>query len=232
MKRSYRQFCALARALDVVGERWTLLIARELLLGPRRYSDLLGGLPGIGTNLLAERLRHLEEAGVVERTVLPAPASHAYRLTERGRELEPTLVALAHWGMSPMAPPRREERRRPGWYALALRSAFRPEAATGLREDYEFRIEGETFHLCVRDGEAELCGGEAPEPAFTLEARIDDFLAIATGRRAPEWPARLVGDRAAFRRWLEAFHLPGPRSPDPIRACSVRTMSVQSATSR
>src|SRR5918996_4677686 len=98
-KRRYDQYCALARALDVVGERWTLLLVRELLLGPRRYTDLLGGLPGIGTNLLADRLRYLEQVGLVRRRVLPPPAgSTVYELTELGRELEPTVFALGRWG--------------------------------------------------------------------------------------------------------------------------------------
>lgn len=215
MKRSYRQFCALARALDVVGERWTLLIVRELLFGPRRYTDLLGGLPGIGTNLLADRLRQLEQVALVRRTVLPPPAARAYELTERGRELEPALVALARWGMSPMAPPAPQDQRRPSWYALALLSAFRPGAAAGLREEYGFRIDAEAFHIRVRDGEADIRQGEAGAPVFVLEAGLDRFLEIATGRLAPErveseGAGRLRGDPAAARRWLAAFRLPEP----------------------
>src|SRR5712691_3728539 len=98
-RRSYNQYCALARALDVVGERWTLLLVRELLLGPRRYKDLLDGLPGIGTNLLADRLKHLEDAGMIRRVVLPPPAGSAvYELTELGRRLEPAVFELGRWG--------------------------------------------------------------------------------------------------------------------------------------
>src|SRR5918995_3325809 len=98
-KRRYDQYCALARTLDVVGERWTLLLVRELLLGPRRYKDLLAGLPGIGTNLLAERLRHLEEFGLVRRRSLPPPAgSRVYELTELGRGLESVVMELGRWG--------------------------------------------------------------------------------------------------------------------------------------
>src|SRR3712207_6674695 len=97
--RSYDQFCALAKALDVLGERWTLLVVRELLLGPKRYSDLLEGLPGIGTNLLATRLKTLEANGLVARRRLPAPAaSTVYELTDRGRGLEPALYELMRWG--------------------------------------------------------------------------------------------------------------------------------------
>src|SRR3954451_80427 len=98
--RSYRQYCALARALDVVGDRWTLLIVRELgLRGPARYTDLQHGLPGIATNLLADRLREMEEAGIVEREAAPPPiATTLFRLTERGEELAPILQALGRWG--------------------------------------------------------------------------------------------------------------------------------------
>src|ERR671931_479526 len=98
--RSYLQYAAVARGLDVVGERWTLLIVRDLLLGPKRYKDLLDGLPGIGTNLLAARLRALEKVGLVRRTVLPPPAGSAvYELTESGWELEPVVIALGRWGV-------------------------------------------------------------------------------------------------------------------------------------
>src|SRR4030088_661030 len=99
-KRSYGQFEGLAPALDSIGERWTLLLIRDLLLGPRRYKDLLEGLPGIGTNLLARRLKELQAVGVIDRRPPPAPAGSAvYELTERGRCLEPALIALAGWGL-------------------------------------------------------------------------------------------------------------------------------------
>src|SRR5919202_4903626 len=96
---SYRQYCAVARGLDLVGERWTLLIVRDLLTGPKRYTDLLAGLPGIGTNLLATRLRELEQHGLVARRVLPPPAgSTVYELTDVGQTLEPVVLALGRWG--------------------------------------------------------------------------------------------------------------------------------------
>lgn len=222
MKRSYDQFCALARALDLVGERWTLLLVRELLLGPRRYSDLLDGLPGIGTNLLAKRLQDLEAAGLVLRVTLPPPASRAYELTKRGRELEPALVALARFGMSPMEPPRPGEERRPSWYALALLASFRPDAAADLDEDYAFRVGGQPFHLRLRRGTAEARDGEPAEPAFTLEAGLDEFLAVATGSLPLEAlgedgdTTSLRGDRAAARRWLAAFRLPEPDAREGV----------------
>src|SRR3954465_14659960 len=99
-KRSYNQHCAMARALDALGERWTLLVIRELLPGPKRYKDLLEGLPGIGTNLLAARLRDLEAAGAIQRRMLPPPAGAVvYELTDSGRELESVVLDLARWGL-------------------------------------------------------------------------------------------------------------------------------------
>src|SRR5689334_7180685 len=98
-RRSYKQFCGLAKALDVVGERWTLLLVRDLILGPRRYGDLLNGLPGLTTNLLASRLKEMEATGLIEKRKLPAPASSVvYQLTKPGKELEPAVMALAAWG--------------------------------------------------------------------------------------------------------------------------------------
>jgi DNA-binding HxlR family transcriptional regulator len=210
--RSYRQFCALARTLDVVGERWTLLVLRELLLGPRRFRDLLDGLPGIGPNLLTARVRHLEAEGLIAQKVLPPPAaSRVYVLTDRGRALDEALVALARWGTNPIAPPRPDDRLDPAWYALALRASFRPEHAEHISEDYEFRADGVTFHLRVRDGHADASQGPAPAPALVLTTTTERFLAVLTGRSRPR-AAELHGEQAAFERLLAMFALPAPRA--------------------
>src|SRR2546421_2548446 len=109
-KRTYKQFCPLARSLDILGERWTLLIVRNLLVGPKRYKDLLDGLPGIGTNLLAARLRELEAADIIERRVLPPPAGSAvYQLTVTGEALQPVLIAIGRWGGRFLGPPRADD---------------------------------------------------------------------------------------------------------------------------
>ena len=149
----------MARALDVVGERWTLLLVRELSTGPKRFKDLLGGLPGIGTNLLARRLKTLEGEGMVRRATLPPPAgSNVYELTGLGWSLEPVLVALSRWGASLMDAPREGEDLRAGWAAVAMRSAL--GAAGASSGTYELRIDGEVFHLRVGDGgEAEARRG-------------------------------------------------------------------------
>src|SRR5919204_6463903 len=120
--RTYQQYCAVAKALDVVGDRWTLLIVRELLLrGPSRYTDLQYGLPGIATNLLVERLRELEDAGVVRRFDAPPPvATPLYELTGRGRDLLPVLDALGHWGAELMTRPTGDEVFRSHWLAYPV----------------------------------------------------------------------------------------------------------------
>src|SRR3989454_7365748 len=140
-KRTYKQFCPLARSLDILGERWTLLIVRNLLVGPQRYKDLLDGLPGIGTNLLAARLKDLEKEGIIQRRKLPPPAgSTVYEFTELGRGLEQPLLDLARWGMWTLRRPAENAGFRPTWGALAMKMMFSSGAAKGSRETYELRI--------------------------------------------------------------------------------------------
>ena len=186
-KRSYGQYCTVARALDVVGERWTLLLVRELSTGPKRFKDLLEGLPGIGTNLLASRLKMLEGEGIVRRATLPPPAgSSVYELTGLGRELEPVIVALSRWGARFLDAPHEGDELRAGWAAVAMRSAL---GARGVGSGtYEFRIDGEAFHLRIRDGGegAEARQGSAPDPDLVVEGDSGTFLAVASGRLGPE----------------------------------------------
>ena len=185
-KRSYDQYCTVARALDVVGERWTLLVVRELSTGPKRFKDLLDGLPGIGTNLLTARLKALEGEGIVRRGTLPPPAgSNVYELTELGRSLEPVIVALSRWGSKLLDVPREEDDLRPGWAAVAIRSAVESEAASGPPRVYEFHIDGEAFHLRVGDGEVETRQGAAQDPDLIIRGETDAFLAVASGRLSP-----------------------------------------------
>ena len=132
-RRSYPQYCGLARALDAVGDRWALLVLRELTLGPRRYTDLLDGLPGASTDMLAARLRDLEEAGAIRRRVLPPPAaSKVYELTARGHDLEPVLQSLAVWGTDLLTERRDDDAFQARWLSLQLRGRFRPDRAEGV----------------------------------------------------------------------------------------------------
>ncbi len=155
----------MARTLDVIGERWTLLILRELMLGPKRFTDLLPGLEGIGKNLLALRLKQLRAAGLVGRHELPPPAaSRVYELTADGRALGPAMAELGRWGIERLDSPPPEFQFRPGWAMFPLAYMADAEAAQGLEETYEFRIAEEQFHLEVRDGTVEPHTGPANHP--------------------------------------------------------------------
>ena len=185
-KRSYNQYCAVARAMDIVGERWTLLIVRELLPGPKRFKDLLEGLPGIGTNLLTARLKDLEGYSVVRRTVLPPPAaSRVYELTELGRSLEPVIMGLARWGLEFLGASREEEDRQPAWAMVALRSMLKPEATGEVRESYEFRLDDEAFHVWIENGEIEVRQGTTADPYLVVRSDTQTLLAVAAGRVEP-----------------------------------------------
>lgn len=203
MARTYRQFCALARALDVVGERWTLLIVRELLLGPRRYGEILAALDGMGTNLLAARLEALQDRGLIARE------GREYRLTEHGRALEEAVLALARWGMAGIARPAESDRLRGDWYAVAMLAAHDPSRACPA-ETYEFDVGGHVFHLATGEGRPRARRGRAASPSFRLRTDLPTFLAVVTGSQ-PLSAASISGDRSAARRWLAAFALPAPR---------------------
>jgi DNA-binding HxlR family transcriptional regulator len=193
-RRTFRQCCPIARSLDVVGERWSLLIVRELLLGPKRYTELRQALPGMWTNLLAERLRQLESADVIRRRELPPPAARTvYELTERGRELEGVLLELGRWGIALMSGPSNEPVPVVTAALLGLRACFCPEAAGDLDERYELNVGGQALTASVRGGALELRAGSAEAPAARLSAdpaalldirlgRLDTEAAVAEGR--------------------------------------------------
>ncbi|MFC9480662.1 winged helix-turn-helix transcriptional regulator [Streptomyces griseus] len=164
-RRSYDQFDATARALDSVGDRWTLLIVRELLGGPRRYTDLHADLPGVSTDVLASRLKDMEQGGLALRRKLPPPsAASVYQLTERGHGLRPVLAALAAWGAPALAERRPTDAVRAHWFALPLLGAL-----TGLTQEgvLEVRLDEGEFHLHVGGGAgAVLPGAEAYGPVY------------------------------------------------------------------
>ena len=215
-RRSYKQYCALARALDIVGERWTLLLVRELLLGPKRYKDLLAGLPGIGTNLLADRLKELERAGIVGRSLLPAPAGSAvYELTDLGRGLEPAVFALGRWGAHFLQPRNESDATDPGWFFVSIRATFRAEAAAELRESYEFRIDGAPFHARIDRGRARTSQGHADDPHVIVTTDLDTFIGLLSRQLSPSEAVasgmvRVDGDEAALGRFVEVFAWPSP----------------------
>ena len=212
-KRSYNQNCSLAHSLDVIGERWTLLLIRELLTGAKRFTDLLNNLPGIGTNLLAARLKDLEEIGVLERNTLPPPAASAvYELTDLGRELQPALIELVRWGGKLPRAQRGTEYSRPGWAILAMHAAFQPEAAKGIKETYEFRIGDEVFYARIDDGAIETGQGKTENPDLVIIADPQTFLDLASALPLEQAIAsdkiRVEGDLAALRRLAKVFDLP------------------------
>jgi DNA-binding HxlR family transcriptional regulator/putative sterol carrier protein len=213
-KRSYGEACRFAHALDVVGERWGLMVVRELLLGPKRFTDLREGLPRASTNILAGRLRELEHGGVIQRRKLPPPAaSTVYELTEWGRELEPVVTQLGAWGARSPFPPDSHLIGADS-IVLALRSLFDAEAAEGIESSYELRLGQERFLVTVAGGRLELCrdlDGDAAAAAIetdpgtlasvlTGELPLDD--AIASGAVAIE------GGKRAIARFLRLFPMP------------------------
>jgi DNA-binding HxlR family transcriptional regulator len=186
--RSYNQYCGLAYALDIIGERWTILILRELIAGPRRFTDLLEGLPGISTNLLSERLKSLERQGLLVRRTLPPPAgSTVYELTPLGLGLENTLIELGRWG-SQFVPPSLGEASllNAGSYALTLKTFFRPELSKGVNEMYELHIDDEVLQVHIDEGEIQVRQGEALNPDMVLYADMPTYLGLLTGRIKPD----------------------------------------------
>ena len=185
-RRSYEQYCTMARALDIVGERWTLLIVRELMLGPRRFTDLLDNLPGIGRNLLSARLRHMEDEGLLRRAELPAPAaSRVYQLTADGRALGPVLTELSRWGIGRLGPPEPRQAFRPAWAMFPLSYTADRDAARGLHETYEFRVDTDTFRLEIDDGTVLPLSGPADHPDLVLTLTGETMLDLLSGELGP-----------------------------------------------
>src|SRR5258708_5239986 len=164
--RSYKQYCALAKALDVVGDRWTLLIVRELLIrGACRYTDLRGGLPGIATNLLADRLRALEAEGIVSRDEAPPPIATAlFQLTDRGRQLEPVLQALGHWGAPLLGKRARKDAFQTHWLVLPFEHHLRDQTPDRPPVTIELRPGDEPMTLETIDGAIRARLGAAKHP--------------------------------------------------------------------
>lgn len=190
--RTYRQTCGIACALDLLGERWTMLVVRELLLGPKRFGALQDALPGVSTNLLSARLNELVDAGVAERVKLPPPASvSAYALTERGDGLRPAVEALALWGFGLLEP---EAQYRQGWLGRGSWLASTLAAAVGA-DDYDgpplvanCEVDGDHFVLSLAHGRARVRHGAADAPDAELRCSLPELLALARGERRPEDP--------------------------------------------
>jgi DNA-binding HxlR family transcriptional regulator len=212
-RRTYCDACAAAHALDLIGERWALLVVRELLLGPKRFTDLRAGLPNASPNVLAQRLRELEGAGVVRRRKLPPPAaSRVYELTEWGEELEAVIISLGRWGArSPSKP--RDAGLSVDSLILSFRTMFDPRIANGLRASYELRLGEDRFRALVADGRFEVERGSADRPHAIIESDAATLAALVyEGRQLDEalrsGDIKIEGDRSAVERFLGLFPLP------------------------
>jgi len=209
-KRTYGDGCGIAHGLDLVGERWALLVVRELLLGPKRFTDLRAGLPHASPNVLSQRLRELEEAGVVQRRRLAPPAgSSVYELTEWGRGLEPIVMALGGWAVqSPAFPP--GDPMGEDSMILGLRTLFDAEAAEGLTARYEVRLGEQHFRVEIDDGRITTQRGAVEDPDAVIETDPTTLAEVLDGRR-PLDDALSTGDlsvdrgKAAAKRFAGLF---------------------------
>ena len=200
MSKRYDSYCPVAHALGLVGERWSLLVVLELMHGPKRYTDLVEQLPGIGTNILAARLRDLERGGIVAKRTLPPPAaSRVYELTEYGLGLRPAIRELALWGARSLGPPTAEDELFPGWLANALDTVLAPLAPPGR---FEFRVGDEVASLV--DGEAQE--GALEEPDVVVEGDPEAIYHMFIDRRLDL--VKVKGDRRLLRQLLEAAPTP------------------------
>lgn len=214
-RRGYGEYCGLARALELVGERWGLLVVRDLMFGPKRFTELRRGLPRIPSNVLSARLKEFEEAGVVRRRVLPRPASGVvYELTVYGYELEPILVSLGMWGAKALGEPLPDDSFSAEALLLALRGTFQPEAARGLRATYELRVREIVVHACVDEAALEVGSGPpAGDPDLVLETDLS-LRRLLAGELTPDEAldreiVRITGPRELLGRFVDAFCLPG-----------------------
>jgi DNA-binding HxlR family transcriptional regulator len=200
--RTYGDGCAIAHGLDLVGERWALLVIRELLLGPKRFTDLKHGLPNASPNVISERLRELERAGVVQRGKLPPPAGvRVYELTAWGRALEPAVLALGRWAARSPSLPRGAPIGADS-VVLALKSRFDAHAAEGVSATYELRFGEERFRVVVADGALEIARGGADRADATIDTDPGTFFAALSGDGA------LADDATAVERFLRLFPAP------------------------
>ncbi|MFB9246929.1 winged helix-turn-helix transcriptional regulator [Sphaerisporangium melleum] len=210
MTRAYDDPCGLARALNLVGDRWALLIVRELLLGPKRFTQLRRGLPGASQSMLTARLAELEEAQVVRRRRLGPPASTwAYELTEWGRELQPALVPLARWGSR--SPLTSSAELSVDALALALTTTFDPAAAGDLEVRCQLRLDGDTLLLTIYDGKMDVTRADASDADMVIETSAVGLRALTFGGASLDAvDATIQGDRETVARLLRLFKRPTP----------------------
>jgi DNA-binding HxlR family transcriptional regulator len=213
--RTYQDACGVARALDRVGERWAMMIVRELLMGPKRFTDLRAGLPTASPNVLAQRLRELDRDGIVTRRRLPPPAaSQVYELTDWGRELEPVALALGRWGArAPMAP--EGTTMSIDSHLISMTTLFDPARAGDLAFTLEVRLGDDTFAATIARGALHIERGTLTAPDATLTTDPMPLIELMHGWRdfdtaLADGTARVTGDAEGVRRFLTLFPLPEP----------------------
>jgi DNA-binding HxlR family transcriptional regulator/putative sterol carrier protein len=210
-EKHYQQYCALARALDVAGDRWTLLIVRELAPGPRRFTDLVDGLPGISRKLLTERLRTLERDGILARQELPPPAARqVYELTDDGRDLAHAMAPLIAWGAKRLGERKPTESFRARWPAVGMAGLADREAARGVSETYQYVVGRSAFYFTIDDGSIEVHDGRAEDPAVVLTTDEETWADIASGTirfssAAATGALTVAGDPQAVERLRKIF---------------------------
>jgi DNA-binding HxlR family transcriptional regulator len=227
--KTYGQLCPMARALDILGERWTLLVIRELLLGPKRFKDLLAVLPAMGTNRLSSRLALLVESGVVQSTALPGPA---YELTDLGEQLRKPMIELGLWGLCLPVDERIDPATaRAELIALTLTGLSNPVANADLQALWEFHVGAEVFHLRVRDGQVSMRSGPAAAPVdVAIQCDMETFMALALRQITPVSALRerrvtlLQGPREAFLLVFKVLQMP---ALSPAAAVGVRASQAK-----
>jgi DNA-binding HxlR family transcriptional regulator len=202
--------CGIAYASDLLGQRWALLVVRELLLGPKRFTDLRAGIPDISPNVLGQRLRELEETGIVRRRKLAPPAAvQVYELTEWGHELQPAVLALGRWASrSPGFP--LEAPMGPDSLVLAMKTAFQPERAEGVDASYELRLGEIPFNISVRGGRFEAARGEAESPDAVISSDPDTLAGVVfrgkpLGKAVQSGEVRIDGSRRGANTLFRAL---------------------------
>ncbi|MDT5304627.1 MAG: hypothetical protein QOE48_290 [Mycobacterium sp.] len=207
----------MSHALDLIGERWALVVVRELLLGPKRFTDLRAGMPGASPDVLAQRLRELKEAGVVRQHKLPPPAgSQVYELTDWGAELEPVVTHLGRWGSHSPSMPYDADRSIDS-LVLSLRALFDRRAAQGFNATIALRLGENHFSIKIADGQLQLARGEAEQATATLDTNPQTLAALLYGGRPLDDVLRtgevtIAGEAAVAARFLRLFPLPEPAS--------------------
>jgi DNA-binding HxlR family transcriptional regulator len=211
--RGFGQYCGLARALELVGERWALLIIRDLLVGPRRFTDLKNGLPKIPTNVLADRLKELERDGVVQRRILPRPASATvYELTPYGAQIEDAVMRLGTWGAQSLGEPRPDDIITPDSMTIALRSTFVPAAAKDKHVTFELHMGPVILNARIDNGRIQVAEGPLSQADLVIETgpALKQLFSrdLSTTEALQQGLVRVAGDAGLLDTFVQLFHIP------------------------